>query len=44
MLQAVDKKLGIELNVGIGQPGIDESKFNVIFEVNDKMTKTGTGA
>ena len=41
--QAVDKKLGIELNVGIGQPGIDESKFNVIFEVNDKMTKTGTG-
>ena len=41
--QAVDKKLGIELNVRIGPAGVVEGKFTIVFEVNDRMDKTNEG-
>ena len=41
--KAVDKKLGIELNVRIGPAGVVEGKFTIVFEVNDRMDKTNEG-
>ena len=43
--RAVDKKLGIELKLGAYRVdnGDDEVMFEIVFLVNDKMNKTGTG-